>query len=215
MPKFSKGDAMFKDNLTTLLSTAKLVLKMGLALAIMLICSCNSNDLSRQKAAELISKQQKLPVTQTFVLGSYFKSSRSDPASGPFGMTAACLVSGGGEDYSEVKQVLTELQSKGLITVGERTDKNGECNYIYATTTLTDEGKKYLVKESDGTHEVKIYDLAFGEVTGIQINEQLKIAEADYTLKIINITPFGKNISTVPIYRKATFALFDDGWRIK
>ena len=185
-----------------------------LLVSIILLSSC-SNNLSRQKAAELISRQQKLPVTQTIVLGSYFKRAWSDPASGAFGISAACLVSGGDKNYSDVAQSLAELQSKGLISIGERKDHNGECNYLYATTKLTDEGKKYLVKESGGVHELKAYDLAFGEVTGIQINEQLKTAEADYTIRVTNITPFGSNISTAPINRKATFALFDDGWRIK
>ena len=99
---------MFRSNLATPQTTAKLVLKMGVALATMLICSW-SNNLSRQKAAELISRQLKLPATQTIVLGSYFKRSWSDPASGPFGITAACLVSGGGKDYSDVERNLAEL----------------------------------------------------------------------------------------------------------
>jgi hypothetical protein len=210
-----KEKNMYKPDLTTPTSTAKLVLRVGLALAVMLICSCNNNNLSRQKAAELISRQLKLPATQTIVLGSYFKRAWSDPASGPFGISAACLVSGGDKTYSDVAQSLGELQSKGLISIGERNDHNGECNYLYATTNLTEEGKKYLVKESDGVHELKAYDLAFGEVTGIQINEQLKTAEADYTLAVTNITPFGSNVSTTPIVRKATFALYDDGWRMK
>lgn len=192
------------------LSTAKLVFKMGLALATILLCSC-SNDLSRQKAAELISRQQKLPATQTIVLGRYFKRAWSDPSWIP----AACLVSGGGKEYSDVEQSLAEWQSKGLISIGEDQTKKGECNYLWATTSLTDEGKKYLVKVSGGAHEVKTHDLAFGEITGIQINEQFKVAEADYTLTKINITPFGNNISTELINRSATFALFDDGWRIK
>ena len=198
------------------MKTAKTVTASMLVLSIsLLVVSCSSNDLSRQKAAELISRQQKLPVTQTIVLGSYFKRAWSDPASGAFGISAACLVSGGDKTYSDVAQSLAELQSKGLISIGERKDHNGECNYLYATTKLTDEGKKYLVKESGGVHELKAYDLAFGEVTGIQINEQLKTAEADYTIRVTNITPFGSNIPTAPINRKATFALFDDGWRIK
>lgn len=177
--------------------------------------SCSSNDLSRSKAAELITKQQKLPLTQTVVLGSYFKNASSAPASGPFGISSACLVSGDGDKYADVEKALAELKSNGLISIGEKTERSGECTYFYATTNLTDEGKKFLVKESNGIHEVKTCDLNFGEVTGIQIHEQLKTAEVDYTLKVANITPFGKNISTQPIYRKATFTLYDDGWRIK
>lgn len=142
MLKLSKGEEMFKSNLATPLSTAKLVFRVGIALATVLVCSCNSNSLSRQKAAELISKQLKLPVPQTIVLGSYFKRSWSDPASGPFGISAACLVSGSGKSYSDVEKFLAELQTKGLISIGERKEHEGECNYLYATTNLTDEGKK-------------------------------------------------------------------------
>lgn len=172
-----------------------------------------TNALSRRKAEELIAKTLNLPATQTMVLGSYFKRSWSDPASGPFGISAACLVSGGDKSYSDMEPILAYFKSKDLISIGERKDHTGECNYLYATTDLTDEGKKNLVKESGGVHQVKTYDLAFGEITGIQVFEQSKTALADYTLKPTNITPFG--LSPQPVTRQATFALFDDGWRIK
>ena len=175
----------------------------------------SANALSRKKAEELITKALRLPVTETFVLGSYFKRSWSDPASGPFGISAACMVSGGDRTYSEMEQYLTGLQSRGLITIGERKDHNGECNFLYATTNLTEEGKKYLVKESDGVHQMKANDLVFGEITGIQVFEQSKTALADYTLKITNITPFGSSLRLQTIPRQATFALYDDGWRVK
>lgn len=185
-----------------------------LLIPILFLCACNRNDLSRQEAAELISRQQNLPSTQTIVLGRYIKKSWSSPGSGFMPPVTVCVVEGG-ETYSDAQQRLADWQSKGLISTGETEEHSGACNYLWATTSLTDEGKKYLVKESDGVHEVKAYDLAFGEVTGIQINEQFKVAEADYTLKKTNITPFASNISPEPTNGKATFALFDDGWRIK
>lgn len=175
----------------------------------------STNALSRKKAEELIVKALNLPATQTIVLGSYFKRSWSDPASGPFGISAACLVSGGGKDYSDMKQILDEWESKGLISIGEQNDHKGECNFLYATTTLTEGGKKYLIRESDGVHVVKAYELAFGEITGIQLFKDSNTALADYILKITNITPFGSHFSTQPISRQATFALYDDGWRIR
>jgi hypothetical protein len=174
-----------------------------------------TNTLSRKKAQELITKAMNLPATQTDVLGSYFKRSWSDPASGPFGISAACLVSGGARTYQDVEKILVDLQSKGLISIGERKDHQGECNYLYATTSLTEAGKKYLVKELNGAVQVKTCDAIFGEVTGIQVFEQTKTAVADYTLKVINITPFATNVPAGPISRHATFALYDDGWRVK
>lgn len=197
---------MLKYNSTTLPSTAKLVFKMSLALATMLLCSC-SNDLSRQKAAELISRHQKLPAIETIQLGKrVLKDSRHDS-------WGVCLNIG--DKYSDVKGRLDELQAKGLISIGENQQHEGQCNYLWATVELTDEGKKYLVKDADGEYQIKVCEVTFGEITGIQIHEQFKVAEADYTLRKINLTPFGSNISTVPMNRKATFALFDDGWRIK
>jgi hypothetical protein len=175
----------------------------------LLLVSCG-NKLSRGKAEELIAKNMNLPAIQTIQLGtSFLKRSWSDPSR----MPAMCM--GTGEKYSDVQARLDELQSKGLISVGEYHQHRGECNYLWATVALTNDGKKYLVSDANGVFQVKAYELTFGEVTGIQINEQFKVAEADYTLKITNRTPFGSTFSADPISRKATFALFDDGWRIK
>jgi len=76
-------------------------------------------------------------------------------------------------------------------------------------------GKKYLVKESKGQYEVKSAEIAFGQITGVQMNEQFKVAEADYTLQRINITPFGSSSSNDIMNRQQSFSLYDDGWRIK
>lgn len=126
---------MSKYTSTTIPSPSKVIFKMGLALATMLLCSC-SNDLSRQKAAELISRQQKLPAIETTPLGkSYLKESRHDS-------WGVCMVIG--DKYSDVKGRLDELQAKGLISVGEKSAHEGECNYLWATVELTDEGISIL-----------------------------------------------------------------------
>ena len=87
--------------------------------------------------------------------------------------------------------------------------------YTWATVSLTANGKKYLVNESRGQYEVKSAEIAFGKISGIQINEQYKVAEADYTLQRINITPFGHSSSNDIMNRHQSFSLYDDGWRIK
>jgi hypothetical protein len=183
-----------------------------LSISFLFLCSCSSNGLSRQKAANLISQQQGLPSTQTVrVFSKYLKRSWSNPTSG-FAAITICNYSG--ETFSDVQQRLTEWQSKGVVSLGESTD-GGDCPALWVTVSLTNEGKKYLVRESGGGYEVKGYDLAFGEVTGIQINEQFKSAEADYTLRQVNMTAFGSSASGAPIRRRASFALFDDGWRMR
>ena len=176
----------------------------------LILCSCSSNNLSRAKAEELIVKNQHLPAIQTVELSrNFLKKSWSDPS----WMPAACVSVGG--TYWDHKQRLDDLTAKGLITLGESHQHNGECNYMWATVTLTDEGKKYLVSDTGGAYQLRALEVSFGEVTGIQVNEQFKVAEAHYTLKKSNITPFGGNIASDPISGNATFALFDDGWRIQ
>jgi hypothetical protein len=179
---------------------------------IFFLCSCG-NGLSRSKAENLISKRLALPSTHTTKLrGYYSKRFWSDPVSG-FGTITICRDDG--IQFSDVQRQLNEWQASGLIKMTETSSKTGRCHSLGVTPTLTDEGKKYLVSQSDGVSEVKAYDLEFGEVTGIQINEQLKVAEVDYTLNKVNITPFGwEPVTQITITRKAVFRLFDDGWRI-
>jgi hypothetical protein len=120
----------------------------------------------------------------------------------------------GGDKYSDKKTMLDELQRKHLITINESTTRNDQCTYSWANAVLTDEGKKYLLSETDGQYVVKMCEIVFDGVTGIQLHGENKVAVADFTLKRVNITPFGKNLSQVPFSRQATFSLFDDGWRI-
>ena len=192
---------------TSLLSIA-IVLVMSCA-GIFLV-SCSKKNLSRGDAAQLISRSLKLPEVETTQLNKRFvKKFWSDPSSMP------AVFAGNDHEYSDVKAKLDELQAKGLITIGE-TQQNGTSggHFLLATVKLADEGRKFLVAETDFGYQVKTSEIVFGEVTGIQINEQFKHAKADFTLKWANMTPFGRDVSTQPIGRSAAFALFDDGWRI-
>ena len=75
---------------------------------------------------------------------------------------------------------------------------------ILEIDTSTDEGKKYLISESAQEFEFKTCDLDFGEITGIQMQEQFKVATANYTI-IRKPTPFGINISQASENRTANF----------
>lgn len=173
-----------------------------------------SNSLSRQRAAELISRQQHLPTAIITTFGTYSNKAWSNPSRFP----AACVVNEQSDTYASMKERLEDWRTKGLITLGETQTHQGECNYSWWTTDVTSKGSPYVLRAERtgafGSFDVRIYDLAFGEVTGIQVNEQFKFAEADYTLKAMNITPFATELPTQPITRKAHFRLFDDGWRI-
>jgi hypothetical protein len=123
----------------------------------------------------------------------------------------ACLCSD--YDYLKAKSKLEYLQSIGLITVTEDLPY-GECNVVKVVVSLTSEGRKFFVSEGDQKFHVKTCELCFGEITGIQTQEQLKSAKVNYTLVRKNTTPFGKDISLEPLNYTEIFNLFDDGWRI-
>lgn len=195
-----------------------------LLLSISIILFSCGNNLSRGKAEDLIIQKYSLPQYETTKLKKIYI--KSYYGSGYI----ACLVSG--ERYVDAKSLLDELVAKGMITVTEN-GPIGECNIVQALVNLTNDGKKYLVNEFKDEYVLKTCEVVFGEITGIRIQEQLKIAEANYTLNRINCTPFaiedpilpgtGRTIDPtdksaryrrVPYNRTASFSLFDDGWRI-
>jgi hypothetical protein len=172
--------------------------------------------LSRGKAEELIVKKMNLPVIQTVSLDKQFRKDISFPE--PW-KNADCItdpeVIASRDKYLPMKQRLDELQGKGVIIVSESIDHRDNCDIKWAKITLTDEGKKYLVQDSGDAYHLKAYERTFGEVTGIQINEQSKEAVADYTIRVANITPFVDNLPVNPTTHSAQFTLYDDGWRIQ
>lgn len=175
------------------------------------LLSCSKN-LSRENAEDLIIKKFNLPRTETMqIKKTYYVENHSLGT----GFCPVGIYSGSDENrYSNYKQLIEALQSNGMVLVNEDKKIENQICWTWANVLLTDEGKKYLVQENDKQYELKTCEVVFGEITGIQIQEQFKVAEVNYTLIRKNITPFGSNISQEPETRSASFALFDDGWRI-
>jgi len=193
------------------MKNSRVLVAVGSLLCVGSVISC-SKALTRPQAAKLIESQQRLPRPQTISFSdSYLKRSWSNPIRG-FGKITLCIH----EDnrFADAESRLTYYQSQGLLNISfQRVE--GDCPAIYAKVSLTDAGRKHLVAARDGSFEVRAFNLALGEVTGIQSQEQLKKATAEYTLQFADVTPFGGNLSRDPIRATAALALFDDGWRIE
>jgi len=129
-----------------------------------------------------------------------------------FGTVTLCIRDDA--EFNEAEKRLTFWQSEGLIKVSFRRIE-GSCPAVYAKVALTDAGKKYLVRASDGKFEVRAFTLAFGDVTGVQSQERDRTARAEYTLQLHEPTPFAGIVSRAPIKGSASFSLYDDGWRIQ
>lgn len=190
----------------------KLTTLLLLSMSCLLLFSC-SKDLSRDKAKDLIVKKYGLPNYETSKINKEYLK------------LWECLYKmrdweGGCIGCGAFPENLTQFQNNRLIVIGQKNIQgiNGWTgnlqSWLVYTITLTDEGKKYLINETAQEFEFKTCDLCFGEITGIQMQEQFKVATANYTI-IRKTTPFGINISQAPENRTANFSLFDDGWRIQ
>lgn len=182
-------------------------------IALLCICSCNGN-LSRGDARRQISQSLQLPATQTTRISRVALNSATSARGGGF-MPTITICRDLGTQWADVRGRIKALEEKGLVTLGQKVQKSGSCTYEYTTISLTPEGQRYLVSEGDDGYAVRTHTLVFGEVTGIRVIEQVKIAEAQYTLKTEDVTPFASDLSREPVARSATFQQFDDGWRIQ
>ena len=168
----------------------------------------NSYDklyLSREKAAELISKPFPVQIERGLDVGQNITS------------------------YLRTKS-LKVLHDKGLIIYQFLRETRA---FDKVNVELTDEGKKYVKgtgKRSTGQVFVivRLCEKKFLGVTGIKFGEFFgkKVAEVDYQWCYGDFTPFGRLWEEHPIFggikynesphdKNAIFVLYDDGWRLE
>ena len=192
----------------------------ALLFVLVLLSSCNGK-LSRSKAEDLIIKKYKLPDNQVIKFARfYFKKSWGDRG-GFLNMEQVCLTLDENR-YEGSKDMLDYFLGNGLITIKDTEEYYDRCHTIYAKVTLSNEGMKYMVKQSVGEYEIKVCDLVFDKINGISEEEKSNLAEAEFTLRRENFTPFGKyyfkeeqNTDNKKINKKDVFKKYDDGWRIE
>ncbi|MFD2163025.1 hypothetical protein ACFSJU_11530 [Paradesertivirga mongoliensis] len=163
-------------------------------LPILLIVSCSSEKLDREKALKLLQENhQSQPAT--------YKIFVSDPA------------------YAK-RMLDAGLESDGLLTVQRTQDFSDSGKPLIS---FTEKGEAYMVSQTeedkkDNIQRVKIADQAIEEVTGIQMLDGDKKAVVEYTTSYRNVTPFAK-LSKRKFdekeNHKADFLLYDDGWRVE
>lgn len=159
----------------------------------LILFSCKSNELTREKAKEIIITKNNFPSFQKkeFQTSSYHISVNRDVPT------------------------FEKLQQAGLITYN--------LDDLYLTAEFTEKGKEFVVSQErkgyyvDKFVDVKVAILSFGEVTGIQKMSEKNIAEVSYTVNR-TCTPFGQylfNYSDGVVTQKAIFKQYDDGWRME
>jgi hypothetical protein len=195
--------------------------------ATILLGGCNSQTLTRSRAADIIKTGMKFPqpITDTFTvgLGAVPQTSLDAALNSP-----------------QLGKYIRALLDHGLVTMEWRGTKtqysviggNQEVGVIW--TDITPKGQQYLVgpyaisKTSTQSQRVtlRMCERQFDEVTGISAITQ-GIMQVNYTWKIAGETPFqkiaeeslgnGKGVCASPGFNDAAarLKLYDDGWRFE
>lgn len=174
-----------------------------------LLISCGKEKLTREKASEAIISKFKFPQNESVKLGKKFLKESW--------MNGQLVSITYGYEYLDeaTKQTIDKLVSSNVIKTVDNQEKsnNGIFDLIYLNIKLTEEGQKLLLGDNNDKYEFKACDIAFNEVTGIQMIDETK-ALVNYTIKRTNFTPFGNPSQNDIIEKASNFSLFDDGWRI-
>ncbi|HQS22893.1 MAG: hypothetical protein B7Y11_01670 [Sphingobacteriia bacterium 24-36-13] len=165
------------------------------ACILMTACSNDNKDLSRDEAMNLIKQETAYPKVVEYDLFC------GDP--------------------EFAKKVLDAgLETQGLLTV-QRTQKLSDVGK--PIIQLSGKAEPYLLPtpekdKSINIQKVKLAEEELKEVTGIKMTEDGKGAVAEYTTTYKNVTPFSALVNTdfqKENIHQATFALYDDGWRLE
>lgn len=186
-------------------------------LIISITTSCNKEHLERDFAAKEIRQQGNFPKPMYYeFFNMYLKDYKS------VGMDGNMNV---GTTFAEVKDMMIFFQNKGLITLRDETKSESKTVFLLGTTTrtwiythieLTELGKEHLVSTTKLGYKVKLWEKDFDQINGIKELYDQKLAEVDYQMKNVNITPFGDYFSDrlKVENRSAAFTLYDNGWKL-
>lgn len=200
---------------------------------LLFLTSCN-NKLSREKAESLIIAKYNLPQEETEAIDLYeqtstkFKTSSKDDHNVPSKQGVMLFLEQEGLITYNIELISSDIDEiwwddatgfgygvelndvEHLKSNGYRQEFRIDETYSH-TGILTEEGTQFV--SGRGFRTAK---LVFGEITGIVERKDFNIAEVNYTLRRVDITPFGRalNVSEETIFRTANFTRYDDGWRI-
>lgn len=194
------------------LPSRRLLIAVVLFLAAVFAGAC-SRDLSRDAAASLVSGHLKLPakITQSIDVGELI-------------MPASQL-----DFYFEALPFVKKAIDEGLLTF----DVKGEIveyNIRKQTRVLapTEKAIPYLVGKQEPSIDerglrvvhitVVVGEKVLDTITGIAKEDTGQTAQVEYTLKMTNLTPFGKAFGFVDGKAEQgalRVRLYDDGWRVE
>lgn len=167
---------------------------MTLLICVSLLSGCSKKELSKEDALVLLQKKGNYPRTHSYQI--YFKDS---------------------EDGR--KMIDAGIEKDGLVKV-QRNRKTGDNNG--SVIEFTDLAKPYFLPPDKGqlssVQKVKIADEILDQVIELVFNKEKINAQATYTTKFVDQTPFAKlekKDFTITKEHKAMFILSKEGWKLQ
>lgn len=189
---------------------------LGIVLITMISCK---KHLGKEDAKKQITTALNLPIDVEYTFTKAFTKDEHTEGNGVTVML-------GGDEFEHEKNMIEMFERKKLISFEEIPHREESNTFLLGRTvrtwttvkiSLTDEGKKYLLKQDGQKFTVKRWETTVGDITTVEEVEPQKTARVDYVLSNTNITPFGECFieKGKTISRSIYFSLTDDGWKIK
>lgn len=168
------------------------------------LAACNSKELSRAKAASILSARYPRPLSSAIVL------------------QADMTTHGKTQFEIQFKRLLELEEADGLLVT--KSSVTPGFSFPTINAVLTQKGKAFAGSDTDFRYaKVKMCEEHFNEVTGISTSEQHAVVE--YTIIDKNFTPFAQRNREVygalpkpcvetPQKVQVVMQLYDDGWRL-
>lgn len=196
-------------------------MKKNICFLALLLCAATSckKHIDKDDAKDIIVMAQNYPLTVDYeITKSFTKDHHTDGNGVTINLNA--------NDFDEKQRMIELFKQNKLIELAETPQREETTAFLLGTTvrtwtavkvSLTEEGKKYLLKETDNGFKVKLWETTLGRIVKIEEMEQQKEAKVDYSVVNNNITPFGeqfKNKDNADLKSKY-FILIDGGWQLK
>ena len=200
--------------------TKFLSVPLRLIAVVVVLCSvagCTKRSLSRATAAQAITAAIKFPISDHRAISRTWLKRNSDGQLFQWRRPSM-------NDFTERQYPVPDIDyfiKAGLLIANVASSKGPDISQIALGFVERTKGYEVPTEHASDMMGLKLCDLVFGEITGIQVNEQVGTATVEYSVRRTNWSPFGdyykrQTPQAYPevIAQSATFSRYDNGWRL-
>ena len=190
-----------------------------LSIIVLIAASCK-NHLSRESAKEQIISAEGYPKIKNYDFPKEFTKDYKS-----VGFKAVAII--GEKEFDVKEKAISNFKTVGLLNLDEEPHEvvtqaswpfsgdNVE-TWTSVKVSITEEGRKYLIKEDEKSYTVKLWETGIDNISGIKEMDGGKMTQAEYSISNRNLTPFGNyfNDKNAVTQKTSYFSKYDDVWRL-